>query len=253
MGKSWKSAAIFAAMIPIAVAVAQTPAFEVASIKLNPGPWHVLGGFSSSGTRLTLEGYRIGNLITEAYALKSYQVIIPDSRLQSVAYQDVYNVLAKAPDGHDPTKSEFRQMIQTLLAERFQFKAHRETKEMGVYAMVVSKGGPKFKQSAPDAPFVNHVGVSGRNQILTLSQGKMDSLTDYVGGGLDKPVVDRTGLTGVYDIKFEATPEFRLRDPQPGDISAMDAIQSQLGLRLESQKAEVEVLVVDYIAKPSEN
>jgi uncharacterized protein (TIGR03435 family) len=81
----------------------------------------------------------------------------------------------------------------------------------------------------------------------------MESLTDYVGGGLDKPVVDRTGLTGVYDIKFEATPEFRLRDPQPGDIGAMDAIQSQLGLRLESQKADVEVLIVDYVAKPSEN
>jgi uncharacterized protein (TIGR03435 family) len=241
-------------MIPIATAAAQPPSFEVVSIKVNPGPWHVLVGYSSSGTRLTLEGYRVSELIMEAYALKRYQVIFTDLRLRSTANQDVYNIVAKASDGHDPTRSEFRQMLQTLLSERFGLKVHREMKEMPVYAMVAGKSGPKFKESAPDTPFVANHGVNGRNQNMTLSQVTMELLADEVGNyGLDRPVIDKTGLTGKYDIKFEATLEFRLRDPQPGDISTFDAIQSQLGLKLEPQKANIEVLVLDSISKPSEN
>ena len=90
-------------------------------------------------------------------------------------------------------------MLQVLLAERFNFKFHRETKEMPVYALVVGKNGPKFKESDPEGPDavapVHLVGVNGRNQYLTLTYGTMESVADFIPNGLfvDRPVLDKTG------------------------------------------------------------
>jgi uncharacterized protein (TIGR03435 family) len=129
---------------------------------------------------------------------------------------------------------------------------------MPVYALVVGKNGPKFKESAPDAKPSGHGGVKGRNQTMTLVKGTMVDVAQELQVYVDRPVVDYTGLTGTYDIKFEATPAFRLnRNPdqpsEPGDISAFTAVQQQLGLKLEARKAKIEVLVVDHVEKPSEN
>lgn len=72
--------------------------------------------------------------------------------------------------------------------------------------------------------------------------------------GVDRPVVDATGLSGAYDIRIEATPEFRInRDPELGDISIFTAVQEQLGLRLEARKAPIEIMAVDHFEKPSAN
>jgi uncharacterized protein (TIGR03435 family) len=84
----------------------------------------------------------------------------------------------------------------------------------------------------------------------------MESLADeiWISFQPDRPVVDRTGLTGFYDFKLEATPAFRLRgELQAGDANVIDSIEEQLGLRLEPRKAEVEVVVVDRMEKPTEN
>jgi uncharacterized protein (TIGR03435 family) len=169
---------------------------------------------------------------------------------------EIYDIAAKAEGDGSPTRAEFRPMLQTLLAERFNLKFHRETRAMPVYALVVGKNGPKFKESAPDAPRVANFGVNGRNQNMTLTQATIDTVADTIKGifFVDRPVLDKTGLTGKYDIKLEATPEFRINNnPQPDDISVFDTIEQQLGLKLEPQKANVEVLVVDHIEKPSEN
>lgn len=99
-------------------------------------------------------------------------------------------------------------------------------------------------------------GVNGRNQNIVMSEATMESVADFIMNGLfaDRPVLDKTGLTGKYNIKLEATPEFRINNnPQPEDISLFDAVQQQPGLKLESQKASIEVLRVDHIEKPSEN
>ena len=78
------------------------------------------------------------------------------------------------------------------------------------------------------------------------------ALPDFFGVG--RPVVDRTGLAGAYDFKLEATPEYRLnRDPDAADLSIFTAVQQQLGLKLEPQRAAVDVLVVDHVEKPSQN
>ncbi|MFZ0591354.1 MAG: TIGR03435 family protein [Bryobacteraceae bacterium] len=231
--------------------------FEVASIRPNRGPWHVLHGFSFSGPTLTLEGYTLFDLVTEAYKLKNYQLMLSGPVPRTVAYDTYYNVVAKAEGDRTPTKSEFRQMLQTLLAERCNLEVHREMKEIPVYALVVGKNGPKFKESAAEANWVSNHGVNGRNQTITLVKAAMESLADDIQGsfGVDRPVVDKTGLTGAYTIKLEATPErvSSRGDAEPGELSVFTAVQEQLGLRLESQRAQIEILVVDHIDKPSAN
>ena len=144
-------------------------------------------------------------------------------------------------------------MLQSLLATRFQLKFHRETKETPVYALMVGRNGPKFKESAAGGTFHSLTSVNGRNQIAELTHATMDQIIGSITF-LDRPVLDKTGITGTYDIRLEATPEFRINNnPQPGDTSMFTAVQEQLGLRLEQQKLSIEVLVIDSVEKPSEN
>lgn len=154
--------------------------------------------FSSSGPRLTLEAYPAVGLIREAYNLESYQVSFAASVSQPKGnYYDImyYDIVARA--GGAPTRGEFRQMLRTLLAERFNLKVHRESKEMPVYAMVVGKNGPKFKESPPDVVFRGNHGVNGRNQTITLSKATMELVAREMRSsfGVDRPVLDRTGST----------------------------------------------------------
>src|SRR4051812_7351005 len=95
--------------------------FEVASIKPNPGPWHVLFGYSSSGNRLTLEAYDVAGLIMEAYNLKPHEIVWPSA-------VEHYDIVAKAAGDGTPTRDQFRQMLQTLLTDRFGLKFHRESR-----------------------------------------------------------------------------------------------------------------------------
>lgn len=227
-------------------------AFEVAAIKVRLGPQGRLNGFSSSGPHVTFLAYSVRSLLMEAYNLKYYQLSFA-APFNEPDYT-YYDVVAKAEGDAPRTRAEFRQMLQALLAERFALSAHRDTQEMQVYALVVGKNGPKFKESAPDAAPTFLGTVNGRNQGVTATKLSMERLVQDLAIQGDRPVVDRTGLTGAYDIKFEATPQFRLdRETQPGDISVFDALQTQLGLKLESVKAQIEVLVVDHVEKPFEN
>jgi uncharacterized protein (TIGR03435 family) len=228
------------------------PVFEVASIRPHQGPLRVVMGFTVSGPRLTLEGYNLRAIVMEAFNVRNYQVSFAGDEDENLNYD-----IAAIAEGNDsPTRDQFRQMLQALLAERFKLRFHRGTKEMRVYVLVVGEKGPKFKQSAPDAITSRHVVVNGRNQGVLLTKAGMDSLANDMDNMLfvDRPVIDKTGLTGTYDLKLEATPEFRItNNPQPGDLSAFDAVQEQLGLKLESQKANIEVLVIEHIERPSEN
>jgi uncharacterized protein (TIGR03435 family) len=229
-------------------------AFEVASVRPHHGPLSRIFDFSSSGPRVTLVSYPVKGLIMEAYKLKGYQVTFAASVLQPE--EIYYDIVATAPGSGTPNRGQFRQMLQTLLAERFNLRVHRELKEMPVYALVVGKNGPKFKESASDATFIGGHGANGRNQTVTASKYTMTDLVqdivDYFF--VDRPVVDKTGFAGTYDLKIEATPEFRMnRDSEFGDISVFTAVQEQLGLKLESQRAPIEILVVDQVEKPSAN
>lgn len=232
---------------------AQPPrAFEVASIKPHDGPLHSIFGFSSSGTRATYEVYSTSRLVMEAYNLNDYQVSFNVRQPED----EYYDIFAKAEGDGAPTRNDFRQMLQTLLADRFKLKVHRETKEMPVYALVVGKNGPKLKESAPDAVWSGRGTVNGRNQAMAQTKATMEDIAEAIrnNGFLDRPVLDKTGLTGTYDFKIESTPQFRINNnPELGDISVFTAVQDQLGLKLEPQKAPIEILVVDHIEKPTAN
>ena len=150
-------------------------------------------------------------------------------------------------------------MLQSLLADRFQLKVHREPKEMPVYALVVGKNGPKFHASAPDADPIIHIGFTGTNNeyaLVTMPKGTMSGLANLLGVVDGRPVLDKTGLDGIWNIKLYSTPEYKMGrggELNTAEISIFTAVQEQLGLRLDAQKGMVEVLTVDHVEKPSEN
>jgi uncharacterized protein (TIGR03435 family) len=126
---------------------------------------------------------------------------------------------------------------------------------MSVYALVSGKVGPKFKESAPDASTGDQFYGNGRSWRITMPRATMEDLADAIAStsGLDLPVVDRTGLKGVYDLRIAyMTEETIADDPGPSDIGVFDAVLN-IGLKLEVQKANVGVLVVDSVGKPSAN
>jgi uncharacterized protein (TIGR03435 family) len=155
-----------------------------------------------------------------------------------------------------------QQKLQALLADRFQLSIHRETKEQPLYALVIGKSGSKLQesQSKHDARHMMMGGGDFEGQGVPL-----EMLTAALSRQLGRPVIDHTRLKGHYDFKLEWTPEPGqsggplppgVEGPPPADLngpSLFTAIQEQLGLRLESQKGPVDVLVVDRVEKPSEN
>jgi uncharacterized protein (TIGR03435 family) len=231
-------------------------AFDVASVKLHDGPKRIVG-VETSGLRLTASASNLRGLIMWAYDLKNSQVS-GSARLLNDDEDTRWDIAAKAEGDTAPTRAQFRQMLQALLADRFKLAVHREPREMPVYALVVGKSGPKFKESAPDASPAFHVGVSGRNYEVTYPKATMAGLTDVIVDTCfpDRPVLDRTGLQGDYDIKLTYTPGLganRDIDPDPGSVDIFRALEEQLGLKLDLQKGMVEVLVVDHAEKPSAN
>jgi uncharacterized protein (TIGR03435 family) len=250
-----------------AVALAQPPkSFDVATIKPNASNDHRImirmlpgGGFNASGINLRM-------LITQAYDIKDFQV----SGGPAWIHSDAWDVNAKAeglPDRVPP--DVFRPMLQTLLAERFQLKFHKDSKEMPVYALVAGKGPHKMKASeataTPGGPQRQMMRI-GRGQA-NLQGATMAGLAQILSQQLGRPVIDKTGITGNFDIELNWTPEPGQGGrpfggpPPPDAIASSDssgpsiftAIQETLGLKLESTKGPVEIYVIDSASKPTEN
>jgi uncharacterized protein (TIGR03435 family) len=233
---------------------AQTPpAFEVASIRV-----HVLGsgdrgGPPIAGNRLMLTG-NLNQLIMYAYDLKSYQLSGgPSWATHASTDGDYYDISAKAEGTETLTQSRARKLLQTLLADRFQLRLHREMREMPVYALVVGKAGPKFKASAPDATSRMVSSVSLTTITSTFTKSQMDSLARVLSSAADRPVLDQTRLTGFYDYKLEFARDPAAAAAESSASSIYAAVQDQLGLKLEPQKGSIEVLVIDHAERPSEN
>jgi len=235
-----------------------TRKFEVASVKVHEGPLYSMGA-TTKGLRLTETDTVLG-LIMFAYNIKNFQVPHAVTEMQAVGFE-FYDVVAKAEGDTLPTRDEFRSMMQLLLAERFHLKLHREPQEMPVYDLVVAKGGLKLKESAPDATPHSLNGPrnpTDRNYQLSMTKVTIPELIDTLQTGSvfpTRPVRDKTGLTGTYDVKLTYTPDFRFSkgDPEPEDITGFVAVQDQLGLKVEQSKAKVDIYSVDHVEKPSRN
>lgn len=228
------------------------PSFEVASIRLHTAPLQTIMGFNISGSRITMEGYNVPQLIMEAYGPRGYwQISLAAVKdLDAAVY---FDIAARAPGDAAPTRDDVRKMLQTLLADRFKLSVHHETKDTPVYALVTSKGGPKLKESVePGQCSVNVRPVTG-GQGYAFSRCTLDDLAGMLGGGtVDRPVVDESGFTGKYDFRIVFMPAFMRRD-QPDEISPFSAIQD-LGLKLEPRSTPMDILVVDHVEKkPSDN
>jgi len=251
------ASAVLIAVLGVANAVSG-PEFEVASVRLHEGVITISGGLDISGSRVTVPASTIADLVANAYEIKDYQLAGVAEWMRS----DRYDIVATAAGGGTPTPDQARQMLQTLLANRFHLEIHRETKEMPVYALVVGKNGPKLKENPAGSGIVKF-NRKGRDVELVFTGTPMDSLTAQLPRmpGVDRPVPDGTGLTGKYDFQLTLT-DFQLSmNAEQRGIPAADsdgasvftALQDQLGLKLESRKAPVEILVVDHVDKPSEN
>jgi uncharacterized protein (TIGR03435 family) len=224
--------------------------FEVASIREHPGPLRVMKGLTISGTLVRFDGYTALMLVQEAYGMKPYEVTYAGQPLTSF-----YDIMARASGDVPLSNAEMRQMLQTLLAERFRLKVHHESRELDVYVLAVARIGSKLKESPGDGEchsLIGPVNPADRNYRYSYTHCPLSRLVESLS--LDRPVVDGTGLTGYYDIAFAATPEFRLRNSsEPGDASVFDVLQSGQGLRLEPRKAPIDVLVIDHVEQPVEN
>lgn len=259
------------------------PQFEVASIKPS-GPAdfeHCSGDGVSPGT-LTMKCNTMESLIEMAYGdvangpaplSKTLQIAGAPGWIKS----DPYDIQAKMPANATPQQMTL--MLQALLADRLQLKIHREMREQPVYALTVARGGLKLqplsaactlRSAVPPAPgqnFPNFCGtirrpnIKGQTMTIDLRSMSMAGLTAFLSGNLDRNVIDKTGVPGIFDFHLEfaiddttrAFPGARNAVPSddPGP-SIFTAIQ-QLGLRLESDKGPVEFLVIDHVEKPSEN
>jgi len=173
--------------------------------------------------------------------------------------KEKWDIEAKTGDESDRySPEETRGMLQNLLADRFSLKIHRETRQLPVYILNIARGGPKFKALDHDRGM--NIQITGNS--IRLESGEIPRLAQLLSTAAGRPVIDRTGLSQRYDLSviWDDAPVREggvpgLDTPRaPGDNgSVFTAVQNQLGLRLDPQRAPVEVIVVDRIDRPSPN
>jgi uncharacterized protein (TIGR03435 family) len=248
---------------PVVMPATAKPEFAVATIK--PSKPDAQGkGYGFRGREVITVNTPVNWLITLAYNLHAHQIVGGPSWLDS----EKYDVTGLPDTPGQPSRDQLKLLIQKLLADRFQLKFHMEKKEMKAYTITVLKTGAKIavSQADPNSPSgFGFGGAPGGAMTLNVRNAIMDSVANGLQGNLlDQPVVNRTGLTGKYDFTLRFTPDASqlaalgplppagAADPDaPPDIFA--AFQQQLGLKVESIRTTVDVMVIDKIEKPSEN
>lgn len=237
-----------------------SPSFEVVTIKpSNPddqrkgiivGPDGLLKAFNNS----------LADLISFTYGVQQKQLVGASGWMAT----EKYDVVGK-PDGQGaPSDKQWKEMLQKMLADRFQLKFHHDRKELSVYVLGVAKSGPKLTKSGADPNSLPALFFRGYGQLVVRNAtiGDFSGLI-LQGSVLDRPVLDQTGISEKYDFTLDWMPDdsqFPMfggkLPPAPEGFSAPNlytALQEQLGLKLEATKAPADVLVIDHVEKPSAN
>ena len=249
--------------------------FEVASIKpANPDTPGSSIQFQPGGG-LRMMNVPLRSMITFAYDVRDFQISGGPGWLGTERFDVMARPEHASAEGlEDPAKmtddqrktvrDQMAERLRALLTDRFQLVVHKETKDQPIYALVVSKNGAKLKEAKV---------VERARQGMSMNRGRlegfvapMEMLAQTLSNVTERPVVDKTGLTGKYDFVLEWTPEagadaraqgfgdgINEPAPAPGGPTIFTALQEQLGLRLESQKGPVQTIVIDRAEKPSEN
>jgi uncharacterized protein (TIGR03435 family) len=257
-------------------ASAQGPTFEVASVKANvSGEIGARFGVRPGG-QLQVMNNSLRNIVRNAWGLQDFQIVGGPDWFD----RDRFDITAK-PAVEPRTREEFAQMVQALLADRFKLRVHFETRDIPIYALIaVREGatGPKLRPSASDCAALEAAARRGGGPPPP-AQGErplcgtrttpgrmmaggvtMENFARNLSNFAGRIVQDRTGLPGVYDLDLEWLPD---QLPPPGTLppglpappadapSLFTAVQEQLGLRLDSQRGPVEVLVIDSAERPT--
>ncbi|ADV84848.1 TIGR03435 family protein [Terriglobus saanensis] len=236
-----------------------SPSFDVASVRPNnsskDGRSHIYSSSNSGNFRAI--NVPIKALLLQAYALPETQVLGVPSNVGSGMFDIEAKVTPEFDEqlkllNEEERKTQKRQMLQALLADRFYLVCHKETRQLPIYALVTAQGGVKLAPSKSNGLLINSSYGKLSAQGLT-SEGLARELAKIVG----RPVVDEIKATGRFDITLLWTPDEGPRsnavpsaDPPP---SIYTAVQEQLGVKLEPRKGPVEVLVVDRLDLPTEN
>ena len=244
--------AIAATLVSAAWSLSAAQEFDAASVRVNNSPGK-RGALSFTPGRFTATALNLRSIILTAYGLKDYQLSEGPGWIASEAY-DIAGTAATPA-----TETELKVMLQSLLKDRFQLTVHQEQREFPVYALILGKGNPKLKPAEGKAE--TRLAPSGPG--LMFKSTSMSALAAFLAnlGPVDgRPVLDHTGLSGTFDFTLT------ISDAQAGALAPDETkrsirdwpslfadLQEQLGLKLESQKAPTEFLVIDRVAKPSEN
>jgi len=234
-----------------AMAADANPVFDVATIKPSE-PNDPSDGFHTRGRHIFIENQTVYKLVAFAYGLNSKQIVGGPTWLDTDRF-DIDGV----PDVEGtPSLKQQQAMVTKLLTDRFGMTFHKEKKELSVYAITVGKGGPKLTKSADDLIGMPSQDAEQHGTELDMKFKNM-SMTDFgfcMQFFLDRPIVDQTGLAGKYDFilkwSFDETEASSNPNAAPGLFTA---IQEQDGLKLDAVKAQVDVLVVDHVERPSAN
>ena len=226
------------------------PTFEVATIKPTRPDEHG-PRYDFRSRRFSVIHASLSDLLKFSYGLQQSQI----AKTQDWVDSESYDISAEADGEGDPSIKQWQSMVGKLMADRFQLKFHYEKREQSVYVLSVVKSGPKLTKSQSDAntPAGFGFGPAGH---CGATNATMADIAHMMGlGVLNRPVVDQTGHTGRFDLRLTWTPD----GPAPATESAdappdfFTAIQEQLGLKLVSARAPVDVLVIDHDERPSAN
>ena len=236
------------------------PEFEVASIK----PTGQQGGLglNVTATELRAQSISLAGLITFTFELHLTQV----SGLPGWAETEGYEIVAKLPQGGDPSDTQIRAMLKNLIQSRFGLSFHTERRELSVYTISIGKNGPAGIKMVKNTTNGQRVGAQGLGRTLFSGITMADFAGQLQLRVLDRPVINRTGLTDRYDFTLNWRPD-EFQFPRASAVQRADAVsrgadalpdlftavQEQLGLKLDATKAPAEVLVIDKVSRPSEN
>jgi uncharacterized protein (TIGR03435 family) len=212
------------------------------------------------GHQFVARNYTLKYMVAAAYSVTPRTISGGPSWIDS----DAYDILAATPGEVRPSVDDQMLMLQALLADRFQLTFHTEQKDFAYYALTVAKSGAKLKESiaAPHEQTVlinrvyprDYIQLPARNATMAQFAAMLQRAV------LDRPVLDKTGLSGKYDFDLEWTPDDSQFDghmppTRPDNSGKPDlfAAMQQLGLKLESVKGPVPTIVIDHVERPSEN